>query len=85
MARDQRRINVTLDGEHAAKLARIAERVHIQEGTLARSLLSRALDDAGPDPLSLAALLDRTPGAFARAKRGLRDARTGRTVALEDL
>jgi hypothetical protein len=27
------RINVTLDDAHAAKLARLAERTHVQEGT----------------------------------------------------
>lgn len=37
---------MTLDGERAAKLARLAERTHLQEGTLARSLLSQAIDDA---------------------------------------
>jgi uridine kinase len=29
------RLNITLDGEHAAKLARLAARVHVNEGTLA--------------------------------------------------
>jgi Na+-translocating ferredoxin:NAD+ oxidoreductase RNF subunit RnfB len=49
MAVSAKRINVTLDDEHAGKLARLAERTHVQEGTLARSLLSTALDDADPD------------------------------------
>ncbi|MBS1885970.1 MAG: hypothetical protein JSU06_02170 [Actinobacteria bacterium] len=43
-----KRINVTLDEAHAEKLARLAERTHVQEGTLARSLLCTALDDADP-------------------------------------
>jgi predicted transcriptional regulator len=81
----QRRINVTLDKEHATKLAQLAERVHVQEGTLARSLLSQALDDARPDPADITALLDRIPGAFEAAKRGLRDARAGRVIDLEEL
>jgi hypothetical protein len=34
------RLNVTLDEEYSAKLARLAERTHIHQGTLARSLLS---------------------------------------------
>ena len=38
-----RRLNVTLDDERAAKLARLAERMHVHEGTLARSLLATAL------------------------------------------
>ena len=37
---------MTLDDERAAKLARLAERMHVQEGTLARSLLATALDEA---------------------------------------
>jgi len=52
------RLNITLDGEHASKLARLAARVHVNEGTLARSLLSSALDDADPDPANVVALLD---------------------------
>jgi hypothetical protein len=40
------------------KLARLAARVHVNEGTLARSLLSSALDDADPDPANVVALLD---------------------------
>jgi len=79
------RLNVTLDGEHASKLAKLAERVHIQEGTLARSLLSQALDEAGPDPRDVVALLDGIPGAFDRAQLGLRQAKAGRTVPLGDL
>lgn len=45
MAASAKPINVTLDDEHAAKLARLAERTHVQEGTLARSLLSTPLDE----------------------------------------
>ncbi len=79
------RLNVSLDSEHATKLAKLAERVHVQEGTLARSLLSQALDETGPDPRHIAALLDGIPGAFERAQLGLRQAKAGRTVPLDDL
>jgi len=79
------RVNVTLDEEHAAKLARLAERTQIQEGTLARSLLSQALDDADLDAHNVVDLLDGIPGAFERARRGLEDVQGGRTVALNDL
>src|SRR5680860_638501 len=37
---DSQRLNVTLDQERAAKLSRLAARVHVTQGTLARSLLS---------------------------------------------
>lgn len=84
-AKGSRRLNVTLDAERATKLARLAERTHINEGSLARSLLSQALDDAGADPRNVAALLDSVPGAFERAQLGLKQARAGRTIELDDL
>ena len=80
-----RRLNVTLDPAYAAKLASLAERTHINEGTLARSLLSQALDESDPDPRHVAALLDGLPGALERARQGAEDARAGRTLALDDL
>ena len=79
------RLNITLDDEPAEKLARLAERMHLQPGTLARSLLSSALDDADPDARSVVELLDGGPGAYERAQLGLEQARTGETVALDDL
>jgi hypothetical protein len=85
MARGANRVNVTLDDEHALKLRRLAERTHTNEGTLARSLLSSALDDADPDPRNVTELLDGTPGAFERAQLGLEQARRGEAIVLEDL
>jgi hypothetical protein len=79
------RLNITLDAEHAAKLASLAERTHVQEGTLARSLLTIALDDADPEPRNLVSLLDGLGGAFERAQQGVEDARAGRTISLDDL
>ena len=82
---DAKRINVTLDGASAAKLARLAAQSHTQEGTLARSLLSRALDDADADARTVVDLLDSIPGAFDRAELGLKQARAGRGTPLEEL
>ncbi len=79
------RLNVTLDDEHVAKLSRLAERVHLQEGTLARSLLSRAIDEADGDPRDVTQLLEGIDGAFERAQRGLEQARAGDSVALDEL
>ncbi len=79
------RLNVTLDSEHAARLARLAERTHVQEGTLARSLLSMALDEADPDPRTITALLDGIPGAYERAQLGLKQVAEGKTVPLDVL
>jgi hypothetical protein len=71
------RVNVTLDDAHAEKLRRLAERTHVNEGTIARSLLTTALDDADPDPRNVTALLDGIPGAFERAELGLAQVRAG--------
>lgn len=79
------RLNVTLDDVHAEKLARLAERTHVQPGTIARSLLSTALDEADPDPVNIADLLDAIPGALERAKLGREQAARGETIPLSDL
>ena len=79
------RLNITLDDEHARRLARLAERVHVNEGTLARSLLSSAIDDADPDAQTVVAVLDGIDGAWDRAEAGRRQADAGDTVTLEDL
>lgn len=80
-----RRVNILLGEEQAAKLYGLADRTHVNAGTLARSLLSSALDQADPDPATITALLDAVPGAFERAQQGLEDVRAGRVVALDDL
>lgn len=41
----ERRLNVTLDEEHATKLATLAERMHAQPGTVARSRTSTRSSD----------------------------------------
>lgn len=85
VAKAAHRLNVTLDSEHAARLARLAERTHVQEGTLARSLLSVALDEADPDARNVTSMLDGIPGAYERAHLGLKRARNGETIALDEL
>jgi predicted transcriptional regulator len=79
------RLNITLDPEQAAKLSQLAERMHVQPGTVARSLLFSAIDAADPDPANVVALLDGTPGAFERAQLGLRQAKAGETVSIDEL
>ena len=83
--RRSNRVNVLLDDEHAARLHRLADRTYVNAGTLARSLLSTALDQAEPDPVNVTALLDAIPGAYERAQRGLDEVRAGRVVRLDDL
>ena len=79
------RLNITLDDQYAAKLERLAGRMHLQPGTVARSLLSSALDDADPDAGNVAELLDGIPGAYQRAQLGIAQANTGETVPLDEL
>ncbi len=79
------RLNITLDDERAEKLSRLAERMHVQPGTVARSLLAHALDEADPDPGNVVELLDGIDGAYERAQLGLRQAHGGQTVSLDRL
>lgn len=85
MAERNRRINVTLEPDYAQKLASLAERTHVQEGTLARSLLSSALDEADPDASRITEILDGIPGAWERAQESIEQARRGETVPLSEL
>jgi hypothetical protein len=57
----------------------------VQEGTLARSLLSTAIDQADPDATTIVEILDGIDGAWEDAELGLKQAREGKTVALDDL
>jgi hypothetical protein len=79
------RLNITLADEQAEKLARLAGRMHVQPGTVARSLLSSALDDADPDARGIAELLDGIPDAHERAQLGFGQASAGETVSLNEL
>ncbi|MEO5575177.1 MAG: hypothetical protein ABIR67_13925 [Gaiellaceae bacterium] len=85
MAGESYRINVTLDGEYGARLTRLAERARVQEGTLARSLLSDAIDQADPNATNIVQLLDSIDGAWEDAQDGLAQARTGETIELDEL
>ncbi len=85
VAKESNRVNVTLDAAYALRLRRLAERTHTNEGTLARSLLQTALDEADPNPRNVTALLDGVPGAYERAQLGLEQAKAGLGVPLEEL
>ena len=79
------RLNITLDDEYAEKLARLAQRTHVQAGTVARSLLSSALDDVDADARNVVELLDGISGAYDRAQLGRAQAAAGDTIAVDDL
>lgn len=85
MTAQPKRINVTLDAQQAEKLARMAERTHLQEGTLARSLLSVAIDVADADAAHVHAVLSSIPGSLDRAKAGSREIQAGEGVAAGDV
>lgn len=85
MATSNRRINVTLDGNYAQKLSDLAKRSHVQEGTLARSLLSTALDEIDPGATRLTEILNGIPGSFDRVRESEKQARSGETVPLSEL
>ncbi|HZT14889.1 MAG TPA: hypothetical protein VFA19_02995 [Gaiellaceae bacterium] len=87
MARGGRthRINVLLDEEHAARLRRMAEQSHAAEGTLARSLLSRAIDDAELDGRTIVEVLNGIPGARESIARGREQLARGDAVPLDEV
>jgi hypothetical protein len=80
-----KRYNIQLDEERSARLEALAARSHIQAGTLARSLLSTAIDEADPGSAKITEILNAIPGAFERHQQGRADAREGGTIPLEDL
>jgi hypothetical protein len=85
MAAPTNRVNIALDKEHALKLRRLAERTYTNPGTIARSLLMTALDDADPDARHVTALLDGIAGAWERAEEGREEADAGLGTPLEEL
>jgi predicted transcriptional regulator len=86
VAREQgKRINVVLDDEHAARLSRMAARMYVQPGTIARSLLSTAIDQVDTEAATITAILDAIPGAWERTQEGLADVKANRVVPLDQL
>ena len=80
-----RRLNVSLDEQHAEKLARLADRARVADGTLARSLLSAAIDDADPDSRSITEILEGIPGLRERLVEAEADVEAGNVTELEEL
>jgi hypothetical protein len=79
------RINVLLDEEHAARLRRMAEQSYAAEGTLARSLLSRAIDEAEVDGQTIVEVLNGIPGARESIARGREQFARGEGIPLDEL
>lgn len=79
------RFNVTLDREHAEKLRRMAEQSYAAEGTLARSLLSRAIDEAEVGGRTMVEILNGIPGALERVQLGREQIARGEGIPLDEL
>jgi hypothetical protein len=80
-----RRLNVSLDEQRAAKLARLADRAHVADGTLARSLLSAAIDDADPDAATITQILEGIPGLVEGIEQAESEYRMGDFTELQDM
>ena len=88
-----RRLNVSLDDQHAEKLARLADRARVADGTLARSLLSvpavaaaaAAIDDADPDSRSITEILEGIAGLPERLAQAEAEVEAGNVTELEEL
>lgn len=80
-----RRLNVSLDEQRAEKLARLAERAHVPDGTMARSLLSAAIDDADPDAASITEILEGIPGLPGRLAHAEAEVESGNVTDLQGL
>ena len=77
--------SVAPEPDHAQKFASMATRMHGQEGTPARSVLSISLDEADPDASRITEILDGIPGAWERAQVSIEQARRGEMVPLSEL
>jgi acyl dehydratase len=80
-----KRVNVTLDDEDAAKLSRLAERAHVSDGTLARSLLIGAIEEADPDPRTVTEILEGVPGLLDRVRAAEEQVERGEHSELSEL
>ena len=78
-------IVVHLDAAHSARLVELAERIHLSPDSVARSLLSTALDQRDPDATLITAVLDSIPRAWESAQAGLAEIRAGKGIPLDDV
>ena len=56
-----------------------------RESTLAGSLLTQAIDDAGVDPCEIVEVLDSIPDAFMRTERAIAEIKEGKLIPLSEL
>ena len=63
----------------------MAREQYVQPGTIARSLLSTAIDQVDTEAATITAILDAIPGAWERTQEGLADVKANRVVPLDQL
>lgn len=80
-----RRLNISLDPQYAERLSQKAARAHVADGTLARSLLSTAIDEADPDGTTITEILESIPGSLQRIEHAEAQIEQGSCTALDDL
>jgi hypothetical protein len=80
-----KRVNVTLDEEHAAALSRLADRAHVSDGTLAKSLLTDAIEGADPDARTMTEILEGMPGLAERVNAAEQQVERGEHSELSEL
>ena len=80
-----KRLNISLDEQRAAKLGRLAARAEVPDGTMARSMLSTAIDEADPDPGSVTDILEGIPGLVDRVRSAEGQVEGGAVTDLDDL
>lgn len=80
-----KRINVTLGDEQAAALSRLAKRVHVADGTLAKALLAGAIEEADPDSRTVTEILEGVPGLLERVKTAEAQLKRGEYTGLSEL
>lgn len=80
-----KRLNVTLDDDYAERLSRLAEKAHVADGTLARSLLSTAIDEVDPTARTITEILESIPGSLEKIEHAEAQIEENRYTALGDL
>lgn len=84
MERPGRRLIVTLDPDHAERLAQIAERTDVQEVALAGSLLAAAIDEVDPYGDNITAVLEGIPGLREMLMERLARVRAGEVETISN-
>ena len=78
-------ISVTIDDEHARRLAELAAQRAVGADVMAGEMITEALDDFELDGARYTEILDAIPGSRERAREAMQQAERGETIPLSDL